>query len=190
MKKKVKLFVTIASFCLAISMLAFGVYAASSVSYTVSGTLTYTVSNALVGVSTQMYILDPNVKHTESSVVSAGDSAWQTFGKAQTWFSYDTSTNVINSEEGFANLQTLQFNTSFAYKIVVTISTINKTGTVTAAPVPITNKPVNTFIVSPTAGVVTISKPLDLVYYIGLDDATTNASGNFSLPINILFDAK
>ena len=189
MKKKVKLFVTIASFCLAVSMLAFGVYASSSVSYTVSGSLSYKVSDVLVSVSTQLYVLDPNTKYTADTVASADDAQWQASGAPKTWSSYDIETNVFNSTEGTAEMPVLEFSTSYAYKIVVTVSTINKTGTVTATPGTISNKPINTFIVSPTAGVVTISKPLKLVYYIGLDDATTNASGSFSLPMNISFAA-
>ena len=41
MKKKVKLFASIASLCLAVALMAFGVYAATSVTYKVTGTVTF-----------------------------------------------------------------------------------------------------------------------------------------------------
>ena len=188
MKKKIKLFATIASFCLAVSMLAFGVYAATNVTYTISGSVSYTVNDVLVSVSTQLYQLKTNTKYTASTVASAGDAAWQTSGSAKTWASYDNNTKVFNSSSGSAAMGTLKFSTSYAYKIVVTISTLNTSGTVSATVGNVTT-PDNAFIVKPSNGTVTNSKPLTLVYYIGLDDATSPASGTFSLPVTIAFAA-
>ena len=54
MKKKVKLFTTIASLCLAVALMAFGVYAASTVTYTVNGTVAYTMDDVLVDVTTKI----------------------------------------------------------------------------------------------------------------------------------------
>ena len=42
MKRKFKLFATVASLCLSVALMAFGVYAASTVTYTVSGSVTFT----------------------------------------------------------------------------------------------------------------------------------------------------
>ena len=42
MKKKVKLFSTIASLCLAVALMAFGVWAAKNVTYTITGNVTFT----------------------------------------------------------------------------------------------------------------------------------------------------
>ena len=44
MKKKVKLFTTIASLCLAVALMAFGVYAATTLQYTITNQVTYTVA--------------------------------------------------------------------------------------------------------------------------------------------------
>ena len=44
MKKKVKLFSTIASLCLAVALMAFGVWAASSTNFGVSSKVIYTVT--------------------------------------------------------------------------------------------------------------------------------------------------
>ena len=48
MKKKVKLFTTIASLCLAVALMAFGVYAATQVTFGVSGTIQFNAT-ALTG---------------------------------------------------------------------------------------------------------------------------------------------
>ena len=53
--KKFKLLASIASMCLAIAVLCFGVFAASSVTYTISGTITYDVSDVFVNVKTSVY---------------------------------------------------------------------------------------------------------------------------------------
>lgn len=45
MKKKVKLFTTIASLCLAVALMAFGVYAATNATYKVSGSISFTSTN-------------------------------------------------------------------------------------------------------------------------------------------------
>lgn len=45
MNKKFKLFTTIASLCLAVCLMAFGVWAASSVNYSITASLKYTVGN-------------------------------------------------------------------------------------------------------------------------------------------------
>lgn len=48
MKRKFKLFATIASLCLCLALMAFGVYAASSVKYTASGSVSFEVSDVFV----------------------------------------------------------------------------------------------------------------------------------------------
>ena len=53
MKKKVKLFTTIASLCLAVALMAFGVYAARSIILTANGTITFEATD-INGVWTQV----------------------------------------------------------------------------------------------------------------------------------------
>lgn len=48
MKRKFKLFATIASLCLCLALMAFGVYAASAVKYTASGSVSFEVSDVFV----------------------------------------------------------------------------------------------------------------------------------------------
>ena len=55
MKKKLKLFTKLYSFCFALAVLCFGVYAASTVDYTVNGTVSYDIEDAFVKINTKIY---------------------------------------------------------------------------------------------------------------------------------------
>ena len=55
MKKKVKLITTIASLCLAVALMAFGVYAATSVTMRVTSTVKFTVNEVFVEVTGNAY---------------------------------------------------------------------------------------------------------------------------------------
>ena len=55
MRKKLKLLVSLSTFCLAIAVLCFGVFAAIKVTYTVSGSISYEVTDAHVDISTTVY---------------------------------------------------------------------------------------------------------------------------------------
>lgn len=56
MNRKFKLFFSLASLCLSIAMLCFGVYSAMSVSYTINGSVSYEVDRAYVNISTTLYL--------------------------------------------------------------------------------------------------------------------------------------
>ena len=53
--KKVKLFATIASLCLAVAVLCFGVFSATQISYTIGGTISYEVNDVFVQITTKVY---------------------------------------------------------------------------------------------------------------------------------------
>ena len=54
MKRKFKLFATVASLCLCLALMAFGVYAAGQVSYTTSGSVSFKIADVYVDVSSKM----------------------------------------------------------------------------------------------------------------------------------------
>ena len=62
MKKKLKLFSTIAVLCLSLAMLVFGVFSALTVSYKTYGRLTYDVNNTYVELETRVYSCEKNYK--------------------------------------------------------------------------------------------------------------------------------
>ena len=53
--RKVKLFFSIAVLCLCLSVFCLGVYSAVSVSYTVGGSVSYTVVDAMCEITTKVY---------------------------------------------------------------------------------------------------------------------------------------
>ena len=66
MKRKFKLFATIASLCLCLALMAFGVYAASTVKYTASGSVSFEVSDVFVTMTSK---LEATVGGTKSADV-------------------------------------------------------------------------------------------------------------------------
>ena len=73
--KKFKLLASIASMCLAIAVLCFGVFAASSVTYTISGTITYDVSDVFVNVKTSVYSFADALSSTDLQKYADGIKA-------------------------------------------------------------------------------------------------------------------
>lgn len=73
MKRKFKLFATIASLCLCLALMAFGVYAATNVKYTASGSVSFTVNDVFVTVTNKMVkkIGDAGETEVASTVASA-----------------------------------------------------------------------------------------------------------------------
>lgn len=65
MKKKLKLFASLASLCLSLAVLCFGVYAAIKVDYSLSGSVNYNVDNVFVKVETKLFWYENNVIPTD-----------------------------------------------------------------------------------------------------------------------------
>lgn len=55
MSRKSKIFLSLASLCLSLMVLCFGVYSAVSVDYTISGSISYEVDSAFVNITTKVY---------------------------------------------------------------------------------------------------------------------------------------
>lgn len=88
--KKVKLFATIASLCLAVAVLCFGVFSATQISYTIGGTISYEVKDAFVKVNTKVYKGTNAYNRGELELVSE-DFASGTKTLASENFTQDTS---------------------------------------------------------------------------------------------------
>lgn len=65
MKRKFKLFATIASLCLCLALMAFGVYAASTVKYTASGRVSFEVSDVFVTMTSKLEATVGGAKATD-----------------------------------------------------------------------------------------------------------------------------
>lgn len=88
--KKVKLFATIASLCLAVAVLCFGVFSATNITYTIGGTISYEVKDAFVKVNTKVYKGTNAYNRGELELVSE-DFASGTKTLASENFTQDTS---------------------------------------------------------------------------------------------------
>lgn len=104
--KKFKLLASIASMCLAIAVLCFGVFAASSVTYTISGTITYDVSDVFVNVTTAVYSYEGQLSAKDLTSVAGKFGAAAITGnqtvdsKTMTFKSAGTYKNEGNAVDG------------------------------------------------------------------------------------------
>lgn len=73
MKRKFKLITSVASLCLAVALMAFGVYAATAPSVTVNGSVSFTASNVLAS-----YKVEQNLAKTKDA-----DDAWTSKGEGK-----------------------------------------------------------------------------------------------------------
>lgn len=81
MKRKFKLFATIASLCLCLALMAFGVYAATNVKYTASGSVSFTVNDVFVTVTNSC---EQTIKGTKTAVAIDGEGTLKTNVKSYT----------------------------------------------------------------------------------------------------------
>ena len=156
MKKRVKLFTTIASLCLAVALMAFGVYAAANVTYTVSSTVTYSMSDVLVEVETTVHNVPTyNSKSLTGDSVDAlitaagGEDKLAIVGAAQTFKTVNTADgSKYDDDLTFADDDTAKaagthtdeiacnLNTSSLYVITVSVKVYNKNGITVTPTIP------------------------------------------------------
>ncbi len=142
MKRKFKLFATVASLCLSVALMAFGVYAAAQVTYKVDGSVSYTVKNALVTVTTTAeYMVTEESGSTGVTQGNAGTNVTTEFvtGKfykaadtsavtgGEAWNSYESTGLLKEDPNGTASIN-VDFNTSTVWKITINVKTINESG--------------------------------------------------------------
>lgn len=192
--KKQRLFGTIASLCLAISLLAFGVYAAGAVTFNVTNTVTYSFSDVLVDVNAKLY----RVSTTNTTIIGSdavaglGDDSWTeveggvTNGTLKSYtgsdgvYTQDAAASTVNSSIAF------NMNNSFAYKVEIDFTTVSTSGvTVTyndTAFVDSVDTDNITLIVNADAENASIvaGETYTFVYYVLLEDATKEV--DISLP--------
>ena len=152
MKRKFKLFATVASLCLSVALMAFGVYAASTVTYTVNGTVSYTMDDVLVHVTAKLeYAQDTHQGFANSGAIDTAltglGGKWTALEVADTdgegpitaitggmigdYMSYDESTElpkVTDATDPQEAAAPVSFNTSSLWKITITVETINPDG--------------------------------------------------------------
>ncbi len=144
MKRKSKLFLSLASMMFAVALLCFGVYSAISVNYTLSGSVSYQVTDAFVEITTKVYaskdLMDEETLKTSAQAIeeSAFDSIQTIYGapvkEIPTFNSLtggDTFTPQVEHEID------IDYNQAYTYFIVINVKNLSSDVNVYAQ---ITNK--------------------------------------------------
>ena len=133
MKRKIKVFSAIASLCLAVALMAFGVYAATQVTYTLSGSVTYTTNDVLVDISGSV----AKAQATKYGFAASGDAdnenntsygeitGWDNVKALTGYQSYDPNTmlpNVSGETDPRTESVEVKLGESSAWKITVTVT--------------------------------------------------------------------
>ncbi len=127
MKRKIKVFSAIASLCLAVALMAFGVYAATTVTYTINGTVNYTATDVLAKVETTVEYVAGSKKgydaEPETGLAEVKKLSYTASGvTVDAWQNYDSS-NVATGEDTKSNSVAVNFNNSSVWKITIKVST-------------------------------------------------------------------
>ena len=140
--KKVKLMLSLSLMCLSIAVLCFGVLAAQSVSYSISGTISYDVQDVFVEITTKVYkVQDQQIVSTMKTNASSLES--------KSFSEIDTSTYVLSQELTAFNSTASEVGTSetisitygkdtegttayYTYYIVINIKNLTSSKNITA----------------------------------------------------------
>ena len=213
MKRKFKLFATVASLCLSVALMAFGVYAAAQVTYTVNGSVSYTVKNALVEVNVSYTyavktgeestgLADGFATYSTGDPTMPGGYSYKTTEETLTkWTSYDETSLLQKPEGQLAGTGTIavNFNTSTLWKITINVKTLNESGvkvTLDTSDFGVAED-ANYFVVGAstndyaTAVEKTDADGVDFVYYVFLKSPAVGVSEDptgYTIPLDIAMD--
>ena len=194
--KKIKLFATISTICLALAVFCFGVFSATQVTYTIGGSISYEVTDVFANVKTRVYTSNFNDKNNLSSTVNTIAQTGDVSNFTDTNYEYDFTTNgesqsFDNTENGTKEGINIEYNTKEkrTYFVVVSIKN-NGDNTISAN---VTGKGLNdgantTFAKSGSiASLTKTENEKRLVLAFMLDDITIGISGrvSFEYVINI-----
>ncbi len=213
MKRKTKLFFSLVSLCFTLAVLCFGVYSATSVNYSLSGSVSYEVNDVFVNIGTKLYrstssittdeyLQSANV-HTfeQGSIPIDVEDSGVVFDDVITYNSQGgsvSSPGEIVEANATLDLQyggySAQSNTSFAFYIVLTFSNY---GTQPAYAT-LTNNSQGANLNS----LFSVSNDIEIqargekqystsvmVIAMALDDITQNAQGDFSFNVSVTKNA-
>jgi len=169
MKKRVKLLTTIASLCLAVALMAFGVYAATTASFAVTTSVTFSIGDNIAGTVT---VSEYNAaKGATAKAGEALDSDTHTFTANET---------VTNHALTLDNVALTAENPTVVYEVVFTKAEGSKDATIVISNVQIGGKAVDSklWTVTNNAGVLAIE-------YIGVASISTNTAVTFTVTLNM-----
>ena len=129
MKKRVKLLTTIASLCLAVALMAFGVYAASNINVTVNSTISFTSSDIagkwdvkVEGAGTLAETTVTDATNSTEPTVEGDEDVALTFSRTQKTATYtitftNTGTAVAAKTNLTVTLTDTTANKAFSYEV-------------------------------------------------------------------------
>lgn len=131
--KKMKLLMSLSMLCLSIAMLCFGVFAASSVTYTISGTISYTVNDVFCKITCNLYSVktvtaSSNLSSTATSLATSGVSDTTTYTAVGSASAYEVGASATTGTNSTGDLA-IQFGSvssveRYTYYIVLTIENL------------------------------------------------------------------
>ena len=126
MKKRARLFFTIASLCMTLSMFVFGVYSASQLTYSINGSVSYEVRDVLVTISTKVAYISQNtiIQNPMQLIMTSFTDDKSQDGK---YSSYSDNNIVKPGEIDTPTLDVeIDFNKAYAWRMTINIKTINE----------------------------------------------------------------
>ena len=129
MKKKLRLFLTLCTLAFSMFVFCFGVYASVQVSYSISGTISYSVQKAYVEITTKVY-KDDN-KYDQATLTSKAQALEnQTFAQIEELYgsavqSFSTYNNLNESGTPSATNIHINYDEAFTYFIVISVKNLS-----------------------------------------------------------------
>ena len=206
MKRKFKLFATVASLCLCLALMAFGVYAATSVTYTASGTVSYEVKDVFVDFQLKIEQVAQPADHSvgyvstqQGAVEDLVFTANTLDEDAEATYAKQSSYTIVNEKKAALDATAaaalkdadiaLDFNKASAYRITITVTSQEETKTLNINEVVTGSGLTNAWIAAQTkatnAKTVDAKGSVNLVYYVVLEDASMASSGAWSIALTV-----
>ena len=114
--KKFKLFASIASMCLAVAALCFGVYSAQNVTYTIGGSISYEVEDVFVQIETRVFKVASTQTKEEMQTAVKTLATTSLDSIANTTFVESQKFDVYDSEKGTGTLGTTGIDITYGTK--------------------------------------------------------------------------
>ena len=212
MNRKSKLFFSLVSLCFSIAVLCFGVYSALSVSYSISGSVSYELQDVFVDIETSLFMSTEGLEEAKENVHTNISNLEQSLKNNQTpnnmvKSSYlDTHSTYNNGqvdsrdEITFTNQGNelsitygnfVQGESAYSYFVVIKITNYaeNSIGVTIIPNIQNLNTLTqNNFLSKNVAGAEEGAVTEYFILSMTLDDATLSVNGNFDLDVNITKD--
>ena len=212
MNRKSKLFFSLVSLCFSIAVLCFGVYSALSVSYSISGSVSYELQDVFVDIETSLFMstegleeakenVHTNISNLEQSlknnqtpnnmVKSSYLDTHSTYNNGQVDSRYEITFTNQGNELSITYGNFVQGESAYSYFVVIKITNYaeNSIGVTIIPNIQNLNTLTqNNFLSKNVAGAEEGAVTEYFILSMTLDDATLSVNGNFDLDVNITKD--